>query len=221
MKKPKSIFKTCAIWVVVVMSFVAGAALSSCQMYEEQPCDYGTEKVIYVTEYGTNEVIPGADVFLTNERPNNGVQTVYHCKTDERGMAHWPCAIDYSMLCVEAGDDYWEYCPSRRQSHYAPFLLDDIYELTTKSTIRIHVPSHYYTESYIYGYLNLSCNELIDGYTGADDYGVYADVRAMGAKENILHVTHMTAQHQLSSMYDVILCPPPFDTLEYYIPIPQ
>jgi hypothetical protein len=199
----------------------ASLLFNSCRMRDEYPCDYGTHKVIYVTELGTNNAVPGADVFLTQERPNNGVRTVYHCTTNEQGMAHWPCAIDYTMLCVEAGDDYWEYCPSQRVSHAYDFLEDDIYELTTKSIIRLHVPYHYSELAEEYGYVHIIFGANPTPAAGETEYGRFYDVRAYGAKENRISIAHYTTGHEFIELETISLCPPARDTLEYFMPFPE
>jgi hypothetical protein len=205
--------RNCAVVMMMLLS------AQSCFKQEEYPCDYGTEKVIYVTELGTNQVVPGADVFLWKGGSNNAHSLAYHCKTDERGMAHWPCALDYTSLCVTAGDKYWDYCPGHGYQHEVPFLRDDIYELTTKSTIRLHIPKQYVDSVHIYGYVSLICNRLIDYYTEPSDYGRIADLEAYGAKENMLTIIRRDPNNVYMSTEHIPLCPPPFDTLEYYIPI--
>jgi hypothetical protein len=205
----------------VIALIAVSLCFQSCQLREEYPCDYGTHKVIYVTELGTNNAVPGADVFLTQERPNNGVRTVYHCTTNEQGMAHWPCAIDYTMLCVEAGDDYWEYCPSQRVSHAYDFLEDDIYELTTKSIIRIHVPYHYLELAEEYGYLLIYSNGSPLPHSGETEYGRYYHYNARGAKENLIFVAHYDVTHAMIGSEMLSICPPARDTLDYFIPIPK
>jgi hypothetical protein len=203
-------------WMLVTIILVSA---ESCFRHEEYPCDFGTEKVIYVTDLGTNEVVSGADVFLWKGGSNNSHGLAYHCKTDERGMAHWPCALDYTSLCVTAGDKYWDYCPGHGYQHGVEFLRDDIYELTPKSTIRLHIPIQYTDSVQVYGYLSLICNRIIDYYTAPTEYGHYADLDAYGAKENMLIITRRDPNNVYVSSEYVPLCPPPFDTLEYYIPL--
>jgi hypothetical protein len=198
--------------------------LSGCKSEMPDRCDENWMSHIYVKESGTETPIEGASIYMVLTGHMYSYAYVHDETTDVNGYAEWPCALEYDNLSICAGDAYWEECGGSGWGHGHPDIKRNVFYLTAKCMIRVHIPEVYHSSTEEYGYVSVIISSggiEPDGYNGSTEYGHYQDMIGKGAYENQILVTHFNVSHEFTGQQErYCLYVAPHDTIDFYIPEP-
>lgn len=198
--------------------------LSGCKSEVPGRCDDHWMSHIYVKESGTETPIEGASIYMVLTGHMYSYGYVHDETTDVNGYAEWPCMLEYDNLSICAGDAYWEECGDAGWGHSHPDIKRNLFYLTAKCIIRVHIPTVYQSTGDEYGLvgINFSTGGTVpDVYNGFTEYGPFMNVVGKGGQENQLVVTHYNMSGEYTGQQErYCFYVAPHDTIDFYIPEP-
>ena len=198
--------------------------LSGCKSEMPDRCDENWMSHIYVKESGTETLIEGASIYMVLTGHMYSYAYVHDETTDVNGYAEWPCALEYDNLSICAGEAYWEECGGSGWGHGHPDIKRNVFYLTAKCIIRVHIPLVYQSTGDEFGHVGIyfsTGGSVPDLYNGFTEYGPFMNVVGKGGQENQLVVTHYNMSGEYTGQQErYCFYVAPHDTIEFYIPEP-